>query len=371
MFKDHFLKWCTSIVGEKVIDDRFRAMTSHPRLRRFKKGISGITQWTGKEHKETQKVLLGVLAGVAPPQLLAAARGLLDFIYYAQYQSHTSDTLKRMQEALDTFHANKGIFIDEGIREHFNIGKIHSMLHYIESIMALGSLDGFNSEQPERLHIDYAKRGYRASNKRDYTIQMTRWLQRQEAINLRDSYLEWLGVLESSEDASAGTPPTDKSDSDDSGEAYKLPLEGEREVTARLINTPLFTYHISKTSPLPRIPISKLASEYGAMEFLPALETFLKDHMPANTLMPNAFDRFDLFKSISILLPSQPHVSDTKRRVTIRATPQHSNGPRKLPTPARFDTALIIEDVDAYEDSGLAGVFIFSQYICSLLTFLF
>jgi len=78
-----------------------------------------------------------------------------------------------MQEALDTFHANKGIFIDEGIREHFNIGKIHSMLHYIESIMALGSLDGFNSEQPERLHIDYAKCGYRASNKRDYTIQMT------------------------------------------------------------------------------------------------------------------------------------------------------------------------------------------------------
>src|SRR5882762_6443975 len=232
-----------------------------------------------------------------------------------------------MQEALDTFHANKDIFIDKGIWEHFNIGKIHSMLHYIESIMALGSLDGFNSEQPERLHIDYAKRGYRASNKRDYTIQMTRWLQRQEAINLRDSYLEWLGVLKSSEDASAGTPPTDKSDSDDSGEAYKLPLGGECEVTARLNNTPLFTYHIAKTSPLPRIPISKLASEYSATEFLPALETFLKDHMPANTLMPNVFDQFDLFKLISILLPLQPHVSDTKRRVTIRATPQHSNGP--------------------------------------------
>ena len=29
-------------------------------------------------------------------------RGLLDFIYYAQYQSHTTDTLRRMQEALGT-----------------------------------------------------------------------------------------------------------------------------------------------------------------------------------------------------------------------------------------------------------------------------
>ena len=93
MFKDHFIKWCTSIIGEKVIDDRFHAMTSHPHLCHFKKGISSVTQWTGKEHKETQKVLLGILAGVASPQLLAAAWGLLDFIYYAQYQSHTSDTL--------------------------------------------------------------------------------------------------------------------------------------------------------------------------------------------------------------------------------------------------------------------------------------
>jgi hypothetical protein len=116
VFKDHFVKWCTSLVGEEAIDTRFRAMSTHPYLRHFKKGISLISQWTGKEHKEMQKVFLGVLAGIAPPRLLAAARGLLDFIYYAQYQSHTTVTLQRMQEALDLFHANKDVFIDEGIR---------------------------------------------------------------------------------------------------------------------------------------------------------------------------------------------------------------------------------------------------------------
>jgi hypothetical protein len=90
-----------------VIDDQFRAMSTHPRLRHFKKGISSISQWTGKEHKEMQKVFLGVLAGSAPPRVIAAARGLLDFIYYTQYQSHTVETLCRMQEALDLFMPTK------------------------------------------------------------------------------------------------------------------------------------------------------------------------------------------------------------------------------------------------------------------------
>ena len=79
-----------------------------------------------------------------------------------------------MQESLELFHANKDIFVDEGIREHFNISKLHSLIHYTDSIILFGSLNGLNSEHPERLHIDYTKKGYRASNKHDYIIQMTR-----------------------------------------------------------------------------------------------------------------------------------------------------------------------------------------------------
>jgi hypothetical protein len=70
--------------------------------------------------------------------------------------------------------------LDLGARSqgHFNIPKIHSMEHYTPKICLLGSADGFNTEAPERLHIDYAKEGYRASNKKDYIAQMTTWLQR-------------------------------------------------------------------------------------------------------------------------------------------------------------------------------------------------
>ena len=93
---------------------------------------------------------------------------MLDFIYYAQYHSHTTTSLKAMEDALKTFHNNKDIFITTGICSDFNIPKLHSMLHYVDMIKLLGSADGYNTEAPERLHIDIAKKAYRASNHRDY-----------------------------------------------------------------------------------------------------------------------------------------------------------------------------------------------------------
>jgi len=56
------------------------------------------------------------------------------------------------------------------------ICKIHSMMHYAASVCLFGSLDGFNTELPEQLHINYAKKAYRASNKWNYVTQMTTWL---------------------------------------------------------------------------------------------------------------------------------------------------------------------------------------------------
>ena len=75
---------------------------------------------------------------------------------------------------------------------HFNIPKIHSIEHYIKLIEQFSSADGFNIESPEQLHIDYAKNAYHASNKKDYTRQMTNWLQRQEAVDQFSLYLSWI-----------------------------------------------------------------------------------------------------------------------------------------------------------------------------------
>ena len=87
-----------------------------------------------------------------------------------------------MQNALDRFHKNRDYFITTLVRDDFNIPKFHSLLHYIESIENFGTTDNYNSEMFERLHIDFAKNGWRASNQRDEFPQMMRWLSRQEKI---------------------------------------------------------------------------------------------------------------------------------------------------------------------------------------------
>jgi len=70
-----------------------------------------------------------------------------------------------MQDSLGLFHTHKDIIMELGICKHFNIPKIHSLIHYVSSIQALGSADGYNTEYPKRLHIDYTKDAYHASNK--------------------------------------------------------------------------------------------------------------------------------------------------------------------------------------------------------------
>jgi hypothetical protein len=193
VFYDHLYSWCKELIGEKEIDARWKAMTSYAGLKHFKNGVSCISQWTGNEYKEMERAFVGVVAGAMKPEAVQAARALMDFAMYAQYPIHTTETLNSMTKALETFHNLKDAF--SSIRSHFNIPKLHAISHYTASIKAFGSTIGFNTELPERLHIEFAKKGYRHSNKKFYTHQMARWLSRQEAIRKQNCYLQWLGIF--------------------------------------------------------------------------------------------------------------------------------------------------------------------------------
>ena len=83
----------------------------------------------------------------------------------------------------DKFHQAKDVFIELGIREHFNIPKLHGLAHYRRSITVFGTADNYNTEQSERLHIDFTKKAYRATNCKDEFKQMVTWVERQEAMH--------------------------------------------------------------------------------------------------------------------------------------------------------------------------------------------
>ena len=117
VFKSHAFEWALSLAedrgGKGEIDRRFIVMPEHPGIRMFPHGVSNIKQWTGSEAKAIMKVFVGVIAGIIPAQAIRAIRAIIDFSYLASYHSHTDSTLERLQEALDEFHENKEIFVEE------------------------------------------------------------------------------------------------------------------------------------------------------------------------------------------------------------------------------------------------------------------
>ncbi|KAF8509179.1 hypothetical protein JB92DRAFT_3089306 [Gautieria morchelliformis] len=290
VFKDHLVKWCLTHAGAAEIDQRFQCMPDHPTLRYFKKGISTITQWTGHEFKEMQHIFASLTYGAVYSEVTAVARAVIDFIYYASYPSQSTETLSK------------------------------------------GTPDGFNTELSERLHIDFAKEGYRASNKKNYIEQMVTYLTRCDTIHKFTAFLIWTHAI----------PDTDE---------VQEPVE---QVPAATVAAGAPTWSIAKRAPWPKTPVRTLINNHGAVDFVPALQAYLNAHVPKGCVTASVYDFVDVYKQIIIDLPSPQQLTDETQHDTIRATPGHPNPGRKKSEPDHFDCVLVHEDGVA-EDVGIKG----------------
>ena len=193
----HLISWLVQAYGAREIDARCQRLIPNHHIRVFSSGITGLSRLTGKERDLISRILLGTVIGAhlandfEPSRMIRVVRAFLDFLYLARLPLQSSKTLHLLDQALQSFHDNKSIFVDMGIRENFKIPKIHACRHYASSIKLFGTVDNYNTQQTERLHIDFAKEGYRASNTKDELPQMTAWMDKQEKLNQHTKYIHW------------------------------------------------------------------------------------------------------------------------------------------------------------------------------------
>lgn len=207
------------------------------------------------------------------------------------------------------------------------------MVHYDPSIRLFGSLDNYNTEFTERLHIENAKWAWDATNKQDSALyQMAHWLTRQEKINLHEvTVAARQGAL--SED------------------------------TKKLRRTTRGRISLAKTPSARKVSFTQLAASYGIPGFAVLLRQFvaqMRGHSlrtragreeAASVMLP--FNQVNVWHLAKFPIPNLQGYEDSDKTTIVRARPSAAE------LPARFDTVLV-EDADRTEEQfSVDGEFIY------------
>ena len=229
------------------------------------------------------------------------------------------------------------------------------MMHYMEAIHSHGSVDGYNTEASERLHIDYAKEAYHASNKKDYIKQMTVWLGRQEAVSCFQAYLVY----------------ADKQGNTASRVSHQLQdeMDLDKEIEDADLNDPtipfstITTHSVSVKPAYPHISLSTITTDFKASGFLPALKTYIRRAYPppALLLFPASVDHFDVYKQLSISQPPLVAVSHEAFIDRIHAKPAIEGRGHLNNFSAHFDMVLIRVE-DERDNEATKGAFLEGEF---------
>ena len=290
--------------------------------------------------------------GANPSHLICATRSLLNFLYLAQYPVHSTTTLALLTNSLSEFHKNKDIFVDLGIRENFNIPKLHFLKHYEDFIKLHGTTDNYSTEYMEHLHIDLVKDAFHATNRKDEYPQMMNWLERREKLWRHAAYIQWR-------------------------------LDGEPDLLQQVEEAePLSCLSLSKRPSRRGIQLPQVIEDYGAKEFSDSFAQYWVN-LTQPGLSPreatNAVQNYHLpFQKISVFhkvkfynvnIKGYPGSSDPRDSVHVQPSRKDKRG---CDIAGRFDTALVVSDLTPKQGDirGKAIIFFFQikSHPCEQIT---
>ena len=321
------VSWLTNsaVFGAAEINAWCKALPPSHHITLFPNGITSLLRVSGKEHKAMCHFLLGLITDIplsrrqVPSRMIRATCALLNFTSLAQFPSHMTATLCCLEEALKQFHNKKDVFLEVGMRNHFNLPKIHSLLHYACSIVLFGTTDKYNTEQMECLHIDLTKDVYRATNRKDEYFQMTTWVNCREKTQNHSLYIKWW----QEDEASLQTPNPDNR-----------------------LHCPRFLKMVQNPT-IRTVSFDDLAVKYGTVDFQDCLVDFIvqvnNPGASAAVLGARAADTLLPFRSVSVFHQikfSTSNTDNSKICDSVVARPEQLDTHGCM-VPSRFDTVVV------------------------------
>ncbi|KZP08510.1 hypothetical protein FIBSPDRAFT_901232 [Athelia psychrophila] len=355
-FKDHLITWIEELVraihppkeANEILDEidyRISLAAPFSGIRRFPKG-RGFKQWTGDDTKALMKVYIAAIDGLVPDRAVRAVRAFTEFCYLARRNIHDTESLAKMDQVLAEFHEYREVFVEYGIRIHFNLPRQHSARHWTKLIREFGAPNGLCSSITESKHIKAVKKPWRRSSRYKALQQMLYINQHMDKLSAARIDFVRRGMLEPPKHSRQSAAlqkavAAHALDLDDSG-----PVEG-RGILAEVQLAPTLSYR--------KLEINDLADIIGQEDIADLLHTFLFQQLypDAISVAPNPLPPFNARVSVhpSALAffhaPSDLCGTEGIASERIRAVPSWQGGA------GRYDCVFIETNADA---PGMLGL---------------
>jgi hypothetical protein len=136
---------------------------------------------------------LPVVAESTTDKMVELSCAILELIFRSHAVWMTEGELADMERVWARFHRLKPVVVKLGglpkMARFYKITKLHMVSHRPQSIHDLGTPDGYNTEAPKHLHMEFVKELWKHSNGVEALPQMIKYIQRQDARRIQQAHL--------------------------------------------------------------------------------------------------------------------------------------------------------------------------------------